>query len=115
MGDAVETVNRELFDRMQAATEYKGMGTTVAGILFFPQECLCFNVGDSSVFRVQGEYLAKLSVDDVSYAVRPGALTQALGGAPDYLAVVPACARGKGPQRPKLPDLLGRSHRHGLA
>jgi PPM family protein phosphatase len=89
VGDAVETVNRELFDRMQMATEYKGMGTTVAGILFFPQECLCFNVGDSSVFRVQGEYLAKLSVDDVSYAVRPGALTQALGGAPDYLAVSP--------------------------
>jgi serine/threonine protein phosphatase PrpC len=89
VGDAVETVNRELFDRMQAAAEYKGMGTTVAGILFFPQGCLCFNVGDSSVFRVQGAYLAKLSTDDVCLSVRSGVLTQALGGAPDYLAVCP--------------------------
>jgi serine/threonine protein phosphatase PrpC len=102
VGDAVETVNRELFARMQTATEYMGMGTTVAGILFFPERCVCFNVGDSSVFRVQGAFLAKLSTDDVSLCIKPGALTQALGGAPDYLAVAPHVREEK--------DYNGRSY-----
>jgi PPM family protein phosphatase len=86
---AVEAVNLELSAHMQTDDTYSGMGTTVAGILFFPQVAICFNVGDSSVFRVQEQLFTKLSIDDVSVFGRKSALTQALGGADEHEPVEP--------------------------
>jgi PPM family protein phosphatase len=85
----VEAVNLKLSAYMQTDPSYSGMGTTVVGILFFPQTAVCFNVGDSSVFRVEEQFLAKMSIDDVSVFGRKGALTQALGGTDEHDPVEP--------------------------
>jgi serine/threonine protein phosphatase PrpC len=89
VAEAIEAVNLELSAQMLTSESYSGMGTTVAGVLFFPQAMVCFNVGDSSVFRVQGKILTKLSIDDVSLFGWKGALTQALGGTDEHDPVEP--------------------------
>lgn len=68
-----------------------GMGCTAVGLVVQPNaEVLVFNVGDSRCYRVEGRYLAQLSVDHREPA--SGALTQALGGGrrmvlqPDYFS-----------------------------
>lgn len=67
-----------------------GMGCTVVGVVIRPDgTALVFNVGDSRCYRVEGQYLAQLSVDHRSDP-DSSALTQALGGgrrmmlAPDF-------------------------------
>lgn len=99
---AIQDVNGELYACMGRAAAYRGMGTTVAGLLFYPDGCLCFNVGDSSVFRVCDGYLEKISIDDVPARARTGILTQALGGAPEFARVVPHLRREA--------DYAGRSY-----
>lgn len=93
VAEAIEAVNLELTAYMQTDASYSGMGTTIAGILFFPKAAVCFNVGDSSVFRVEegssGRSLTKLSIDDVSVFGRKSALTQALGGTDEHEPVEP--------------------------
>lgn len=55
------------------------MGCTAVGVVLRPDgTAKVFNVGDSRCYRVEGRYLAQLSVDHRSPA--SGALTQALGG-----------------------------------
>lgn len=57
----------------------RAMGCTVVGVLIQPDGgAVVFNIGDSRCYRVEGRYLAQLSVDHRSPA--SGALTQALGG-----------------------------------
>lgn len=57
----------------------RGMGCTVAGVVVFPDgTALVFNVGDSRVYRMDGNYLGQLTVDHRSSTTN--ALTQALGG-----------------------------------
>lgn len=69
------------------------MGTTVAGVVVLSGTLLAFNVGDSRLFAVRRDGLRQLSVDD-SGPPEPGGrtatlVTQALGGALSYRAVVP--------------------------
>lgn len=57
----------------------RAMGCTVVGALLQPDgTAVVFNIGDSRCYRVEGRYLAQLSVDHRSPT--SGALTQALGG-----------------------------------
>ncbi|KJF24925.1 MULTISPECIES: PP2C family protein-serine/threonine phosphatase [Rhodococcus] len=57
----------------------RGMGCTVAGVVVFPDgSALVFNVGDSRVYCMDGDYLGQLTVDHRS--ADTNALTQALGG-----------------------------------
>jgi serine/threonine protein phosphatase PrpC len=76
----VEHANEMIFDAAEAEPSRAEMGTTVAGLWLGGDRVLWFNVGDSSVFRFRGDYLMKLSVDDVAEG-GSGAITQALGGA----------------------------------
>ncbi|WP_139334990.1 PP2C family serine/threonine-protein phosphatase [Mycobacterium sp. GA-1841] len=56
-----------------------GMGCTVVGAVLYPGgTALVFNVGDSRCYRVEGQYLAQLSVDHRD--ATSNGLTQALGG-----------------------------------
>ncbi len=60
------------------------MGTTVAGLVLLPEQALAFNVGDSRVYRITGDGLSRVSVDD-SPPLPPGQrttsmVTQTLGG-----------------------------------
>lgn len=63
----------------EAQPELRGMGCTVVGVVLTPDgSALVFNVGDSRCYRVEGQYLAQLSVDHEQPG--SGALTQAIGG-----------------------------------
>ncbi|MGW4893225.1 PP2C family protein-serine/threonine phosphatase [Kitasatospora sp. NPDC004240] len=89
--DGEETVREELRDCNRAVyaaaagePELAAMGTTVAGVLLLPERAVVFNVGDSRVYRIGGEGLTRVSVDD-SPPPAPGArttsvVTQTLGG-----------------------------------
>ena len=83
--------NRELFDAAAADPALRGMGTTIAGIVAMADRVTWFNVGDSRVYSVRPEYLRQLSIDDVpaGAAAGSGRITQALGGAPSFVDVVP--------------------------
>lgn len=79
---ALVGMNSELFDQMDATPDLAGMGTTVAGLLFLPDEVVWFNVGDSKVFEEEGGYLGQISVDDSPPGPkRSGVVIQTLGGA----------------------------------
>lgn len=63
----------------EARPELRGMGCTAVGAVLSPDgRALVFNIGDSRCYRVEGQYLAQLSVDHEQAGT--GALTQALGG-----------------------------------
>ncbi|WP_431240987.1 PP2C family protein-serine/threonine phosphatase (plasmid) [Mycolicibacterium aichiense] len=66
-------------DAAQQLPQLHGMGCTVVGVVLTPDgRALIFNVGDSRCYRVEGQYLAQLSVDHRNPS--SGGLTQALGG-----------------------------------
>ncbi|WP_280764209.1 PP2C family protein-serine/threonine phosphatase [Prescottella agglutinans] len=72
---ASDTIN----DISEQHPHLHGMGCTVAGLVAFPNgDALVFNIGDSRVYRMDGDYLGQLTVDHRSSTTR--ALTQALGG-----------------------------------
>ena len=90
----VKRINRSIFDASAEDANLKGMGTTVAGLVCNAEGLLWFNVGDSRVFRLRDAFLMQLSVDDVApRSVVPGTakagLTQALGGAPQFIDIEP--------------------------
>ena len=104
---ALAEVNAELYQSMMAAPSFRGMGTTVAGLLVTPGRAIWFNLGDSRVYRYcggklgelgvgdsrvqryQGGRLEQLSIDDVPGGPRTGGLTQSLGGWHSFAPVAP--------------------------
>ena len=86
---ALAEVNAELYQSMMAAPSFRGMGTTVAGLLVTPGRAIWFNLGDSRVYRYRGGKLEQLSVDDVPGGPRTGGLTQSLGGWHSFAPVAP--------------------------
>ena len=90
VADALRTANRELFAAAAAEPALRGMGTTAAGLVAMPERTLWFNVGDSRVYSVRQGFLRQLSVDDVpAWQDAGGGITQALGGAADFLEIHP--------------------------
>jgi len=82
-------VNAELYQTMAAARSFRGMGTTVAGLLLSAGRVLWFNVGDSRVYRHRGGSLQQVSVDDVPPGMRSGLITQSLGGSLAFVPIEP--------------------------
>lgn len=87
-------VNRAIFQASSDDADLTGMGTTVAGVVCNIEGLLWFNVGDSKVFRYRDGFLRQLSVDDVAQravtsGTAKGGLTQALGGAPQFIEIEP--------------------------
>ena len=90
----LKAINRSIFDASSEDVHLRGMGTTVAGLVCNAEGLLWFNIGDSRVFRFRDAFLMQLSIDDVApRPVFPGAakagLTQALGGAPQFIDIEP--------------------------
>jgi serine/threonine protein phosphatase PrpC len=91
---ALHGCNRQVYAASSADGDaLTTMGTTVAGAVLLPRSLLAFNVGDSRVFAAPREGVLQLSVDD-NPPPAPGQrtsslVTQALGGTPEYRAVVP--------------------------
>ncbi|MFB7125511.1 serine/threonine-protein phosphatase [Kitasatospora xanthocidica] len=76
--------NRAVYAAAAEEPELAAMGTTVAGLVLLPEWALAFNVGDSRVYRITGDGLRRVSVDD-SPPLPPGrrttsVVTQTLGG-----------------------------------
>lgn len=97
---ALEAVNDELFDLMDRDPDQRGMGSTVVGFRLTHESFIHFNVGDSRLYRFDGEYLVQMSTDDnpgarqVDEFGRPveittSVVTQALGAADHRLAILP--------------------------
>jgi protein phosphatase len=74
---ALEATNLALFDAMDRNSALAGMGTTIAGAIFFGEKALLFNVGDSRIYSFTEGALRQLSQDHV---VMGHVLTQCLGG-----------------------------------
>lgn len=92
--DAVGDLLQRTSDAINEAAEKQpfltGMGSTVVGAVVRPDgSALVFNIGDSRCYRIEGQYLAQLSVDHRSDP-HSSAITQALGAggkaalAPDF-------------------------------
>lgn len=102
-------------DLAERRPDLRGMGCTAVGVTVSPDgSALVFNVGDSRAYRLEGRYLAQLSVDH--RAADSHRLQQALGGGlrtvlePDFFecALTPAadlllCSDG-------LNDYAGAGH-----
>ena len=82
-------INAELYQTMAADRSFRGMGTTVAGLLLSAARVLWFNVGDSRVYRYHDGSLQQLSTDHVPPGARSSVITQSLGGALAFTAVEP--------------------------
>ena len=74
---------------MAADRSFRGMGTTVAGLLLSAARVLWFNVGDSRVYRYRDGSLQQLSVDHVPPGLRSGIITQSLGGGFGFVPIEP--------------------------
>jgi len=85
-------INAELYQTMAAAPSFRGMGTTVAGLLLTTSRAIWFNLGDSRVYRHRDGRLDQLSVDHVPPGARSGILTQSLGGGSVFMPVAPHIA-----------------------
>ena len=87
-------VNREIFDAMREDPRRLGMGTTIAGLLVAHDAITWFNLGDSRIYRYRDGFLRQLSIHDVpshdaDRRKRSHRVTQALGGAEDFVDVAP--------------------------
>jgi serine/threonine protein phosphatase PrpC len=94
----LHAADAELFALMQEQPAWRGMGTTVAGISVLPERVLAFNVGDSRVYRIEGDRLIQLSTDDTpgpkladgrTAVLTSNLVTQSLGGAYQLAGVDP--------------------------
>ncbi|MFJ6616862.1 PP2C family protein-serine/threonine phosphatase [Kitasatospora sp. NPDC091335] len=82
--EELQACNRAVYAAAAEEPELAAMGTTVAGLVLLPERALAFNVGDSRVYRITGDGLSRVSVDD-SPPLPPGrrttsVVTQTLGG-----------------------------------
>ncbi|MEV7783142.1 PP2C family serine/threonine-protein phosphatase [Kitasatospora sp. NPDC088351] len=82
--EGLQSCNRAVYAAAAGEPELAAMGTTVAGVVLLPDQAVVFNVGDSRVYRIAGDGLRRLSVDD-SPPLPPGrrttsVVTQTLGG-----------------------------------
>jgi len=77
--------HRALGQIMTDDPETRGMGTTVAGIVFQESSAAVFNVGDSRVYRFRNNRVVQLSIDDARSPLTDpsNVITQALGVSPD--------------------------------
>ena len=97
-------INGIIFRESRQGHDLSGMGTTVAGLAFIEEGVFAFNVGDSRVYRIQDQFLNKITKDDTTAQaledagvwkqgeVRPEAshgLIQALGGSKEFREIRP--------------------------
>ncbi|MEO8249924.1 MAG: Stp1/IreP family PP2C-type Ser/Thr phosphatase [Burkholderiales bacterium] len=61
--DAVDKVNRVIFDAANQNPDYSGMGTTLVVAVLLPQSVVIGHLGDSRCYRMRGGTLALLTRD----------------------------------------------------
>lgn len=58
-----QTTHRDILTKGIEGSEYKGMGTTFCGMLFYENLILALNIGDSRLYRFRNGILRQLSID----------------------------------------------------
>jgi len=87
---ALSDANAAMFEAQDRNPDYHGMGTTIAGLVIGPNQAFVLHVGDSRVYRIEGERLVPLTEDDTAsmivrvlgIEVPSRSLVQCLGGYP---------------------------------
>ena len=102
--EMLQRVHQVLFEISQHVPSYKGMGTTVAGLVICSDgRPFVFNVGDSRVYRREDRFLQLLTNDDrpdfAGYgedahdSVSKSSLLQCLGGVTEFTRIAPHVLR----------------------
>lgn len=75
---AVAGVNRSILDRAQKELAYQGMGTTMVAALFFKNQVVIANIGDSRAYILHQGMLTQVTADHslVNELVKIGDLTE---------------------------------------
>lgn len=60
---AIRWANQHIYEQSQIHKQYKGMGTTVVGTVFFDKHLVVAHVGDSRLYRLRGGHLQQLTED----------------------------------------------------
>lgn len=63
LGEALANANKTVFQVAQSQPQYKGMGTTVVGVLFYDNALSISYVGDSRLYRFRGDSLGQITED----------------------------------------------------
>ena len=81
---AVEEANTQIYNRGQASTDFKGMGTTTTALALLPYGALLAHVGDSRAYRLRGNRFEQLTFDH-SLVWEMCAAASFQGQVPDYV------------------------------
>ena len=76
--NTLHRINNELLELSSKQSEYKGMATTLAGVLLSNQKVILFSIGNTRVYLLQSrKYLKQLTIDDttVNYLISTGQMT----------------------------------------
>ncbi|MCO5966328.1 PP2C family protein-serine/threonine phosphatase [Sinorhizobium meliloti] len=91
---AIRAANRAVYDLAASNPVYRGMGSTLVGVVINEKKCTWFNVGDSRAYLCRSGKLLQLSKDHVPPMVRgmsrSHAISQSLGGAAYYTEIFPS-------------------------
>lgn len=61
--NAIEDANSRIYNMGISEPEYRGMGTTIAGVTIKKEECIIYHVGDSRVYIMRNRALTQLTTD----------------------------------------------------
>ena len=64
IGYHIDKANRRIYQMGNEYKEYKGMGTTITGVLITSLGTVCFNCGDSRTYGLKDKELIQLTNDD---------------------------------------------------
>jgi serine/threonine protein phosphatase PrpC len=79
--------------RMGREMDKNGMGTTLAGCIFWKTKFFVFNIGDSRVYRFRGDYIAQLTRDHSlreetgDESLQKNIITSCIGGGIDEIRI----------------------------
>ncbi len=103
---AIAEANQNLDDLTRQQPELAGMGSTLVGVVLRQSEMVSFYVGDSRLYLQTPLHLVRLTQDDVPKGNvdhqgrrKTHSITQALGGALQFIAVEPHVATDPLPAR----------------
>jgi serine/threonine protein phosphatase PrpC len=64
ISESINRANKAVFDAAQAESTYRGMGTTLALLLFYDNRAVLGHIGDSRIYRLRNTVLQLLTRDD---------------------------------------------------
>lgn len=102
----LDLCNQKIYEDSHAYVELEGMATTIASVAVDGDQAIVAHVGDSRVYRVDGQGLIQLTEDhsEVNEALRAGRITEELAATHPKRNVI---NRALGADSEVEPDLIG--------